>query len=96
MSPEDQNRHLGALLLEERQVRKHIACLASKVQQVSESLFPFLEVLQQPWGEDFSHIKKNYDRVSGTNIGDLLTELEKEIQRLGVIQKEIKSIEGAS
>ena len=56
MSPQEQEQHPAKLRLEERRVRKTIACYVSKARLQQE----VMEALQDPWGADFDTLREQY------------------------------------
>lgn len=90
MSPQEQEKHLANLLLEERRVRKTIACYASKARRQRE----VMEALQDPWGADFDTLREQYYDSLDAPTQSFLDNTEKNLKRLGTILKEIKAIDG--
>ena len=93
MSPAEQDQHFGKLLVEERSVRKTIACLASKSRQAHETQEAVLEALKNPWNIDFSQVRKHYNLVADVDVKGLIDELELQVKRHTRVRGEIEQIE---
>ena len=93
MTEREQDDHLARLLLDERRVRKELSCLASRSRQIHDALVPVLHALSQPYGLDFTEVRRLYSGAAGQDVGALLKDIEQAVKRLSVLQAEIKSIE---
>ena len=91
MTKEEQDDHLGCLLVEERNVQKELACLQSKARQVDDAMGIILKVLSSP-GDDFSQIKTLYSSIQDVDVGQLISTIEAVTGKLAVIRREIENI----
>ena len=93
MTELEQDTHFGHLLVEERKAKKNLACLTSKARQVYDALVPVLVVLYQPHGVDFDSLRRTYEPADGVDIGVLMADIKKAVNRTSVLRKEIEAIE---
>ena len=52
---------------------------------------PILFALTQPYGVDFQSLRRSFEPVD-VNIGQLMTDIEKALKRVGVLDTEITAI----
>ena len=95
MSPKEQDEHLANLLLDQRRTKRTLACLVSKARQTHQALNIVLEGLQDYKNRNVSGFKETYASVADTDIGQLISEIEKEKWKADTIRKEIEDIDGS-
>ena len=96
MSEQEQENHLAKLVLEARSAQKKLACLTSKARQTGDILYVVMDALKNPIGIDFGFVRKQYLEVADTDIGNLIAEMESTLDKLVVLDREIKAIEHPS
>ena len=92
MSEEEQDRQHGDLLVRERKLKKKLVCLQSKARQTYESLYIVLGAIRG-CEIDFAYVKKTYQTMADTDIGELISEIEATCNALGAVQEDIRKIE---
>ena len=92
MSEEEQDRLYGDLLVKEKKAKKNLACLQSRARQTHESLTVVLEALRD-CEIDFDYVRETYAKVSGTDIGKLISEMEATCNTVAHLQADIRKIE---
>ena len=92
MSEEEQDRQHGDLLVQERKLRKKLACLQSKARQTYGSLYVVFEAIRQ-CEIDFTSVKKTHQAIADTDIGELILQIEATCKDLGAVQEDIQKIE---
>ncbi len=92
MSEEEQELILDSLVVKERRLKKHLACLHVKVRELQDCFRVILPVLRD-CNIDFDYVRKTYEPVASTDIGAMISEIEDVCNRLGAVQDDMRKIE---
>ncbi|MDE0126435.1 MAG: hypothetical protein OXN97_17845 [Bryobacterales bacterium] len=90
MSEQEQDRHLGELLVEQRRLRRSLACLKSKIERISEKLKAAVESNHV----NFKHRHNDFLKVGGGDLSRYMKEYKDGLERKGTLDRQIREIDG--
>ena len=90
MSQEEQDRHLGELLVEQRRLRRMLACLKSKIQRSHEALKKAVETNDVNFRSRYS----DFLNVGGKDLSRYMQEYADGVERMDTLNRQIREIDG--
>ncbi len=95
MSEDEQDLHLGRLLVEERKLSRKLACLESKIKRISDALRAAdLSTHAVPGAPGFQECRRKFLDEGGADIVRYLEQYEQTLSELAETRRQVKAIDG--